>query len=62
MRAFTNRAAGIRGDTIPVTVRLPRPVVEFIDGHLSADLANRSEWLQHSAAVMCMVVEARDAS
>ena len=48
-RSYTNRALSWRGDTTSVTVRLPNPVVEFIDTHLDKTIRNRSEFLQHWA-------------
>ena len=54
---FTSRAAKWRGSTTPCTVRLPDPVVEFIDAHLDTkNLRNRSEFLQHWATVGTMVM------
>jgi hypothetical protein len=57
VRLFTNRAAGVRGGTIPVTVRLPANVVEFMDAHLDENLRTRSDWLQHSVALYSILVE-----
>lgn len=57
MRTFTSRAAHLRGDTVVVTVRLPRPIVEFIDGHQTEELRNRSDFLQHWAAIGCLLTE-----
>jgi hypothetical protein len=51
MEPLTNRALRWRGDTTSVTVRLPNPVVEFIDTHLDKTIRNRSEYLQHWAQV-----------
>jgi Arc/MetJ-type ribon-helix-helix transcriptional regulator len=58
---YTNRAAHWRGDTVVVTVRLPRPVVEFMDNHFSDDLRNRSEVLQHATAQWAMLSEMEEA-
>ena len=55
MKSFTNRAARWRGNTTSVTVRLPDPVVEFMDSHVDLVFRNRSEFLQHWATVGMMV-------
>lgn len=60
MKVFTNRSARWKGETVPVTVRLPRPVVDFIDTHHTDNLTNRSDFLQHWAAVGAMLTEARE--
>lgn len=57
---FTNRSMGWRGDNVVVTVRVPRPVVEFIDSHLDDYIRNRSEFLQMWAAFGAMYEEAHD--
>jgi Arc/MetJ-type ribon-helix-helix transcriptional regulator len=43
---FSNRAQEWKGETVVCTVRLARPLVDFIDDHLSEELKNRSEVLQ----------------
>jgi Arc/MetJ-type ribon-helix-helix transcriptional regulator len=57
---YTNRATGHRGGTVVVTVRLPAPVVEFIDAHLDDELRNRGEVLQHAVAAWCIEKEESD--
>lgn len=56
MKSFTNRAQKWRGDTTSVTVRLPNPVVGFMDAVDHEVIRNRSEFLQHWAAVGTMVM------
>jgi hypothetical protein len=55
-RSFTNRATKWRGSTTSVTVRLADPVLAFIDSHFDRTIRNRSEFLQHWAAVATMVM------
>jgi hypothetical protein len=58
VKPLTNRAQNWRGQTTSVTVRLPDPVVAYIDAHLHEDrIHNRSEFLQHWAAVGVKVSE-----
>jgi len=38
-----------------VTVRLPGPVVDYIDAHMTEQIHNRSEFLQHWAMVGMLV-------
>jgi len=40
-----------------VTVRLPGPVVDYIDAHMTEQIHNRSEFLQHWAMVGMKVSE-----
>lgn len=49
MKPLTNRALGVTGDsnTVPMTVRVPKEVAVFIDSHLTEQIKNRSEFLQH---------------
>jgi hypothetical protein len=60
-RRFSNRAAGWKGETTICTVRLPSPVVEFIDGCLGESLQSRSECLQEAAFLWCCMIERENA-
>jgi hypothetical protein len=54
--SYTNRAIKWKGDTTSVTVRLPAPVVEYMDSIPDPTLRNRSEFLQHWAVVGMVVM------
>jgi hypothetical protein len=60
-RRFTNRCVDWHGETVVVTVRLPRPVVDSIDDHLGQpDLRTRSDALQDASAIWCLMEERFD--
>jgi hypothetical protein len=54
--SYTNRAIKWKGDSTSVTVRLPAPVVEYMDTIPDPTLRNRSEFLQHWAMVGMVVM------
>jgi Arc/MetJ-type ribon-helix-helix transcriptional regulator len=54
-RRLTNRAVGYKGETVPVTVRLSKPICDFIDAHLGQpDMRTRSDALQDAAALWAL--------
>lgn len=56
MRWLTNKAARYEGETVVVSVRLMRPVVDVIDEALGQPgLGTRSDFLQHWATVGAMI-------
>lgn len=60
-KRFTNRCVGWHGESVVISVRLPRPVVDAIDDHLDqADIRTRSDALQDAAALWTMMEQARD--
>ena len=56
-RSYTNRARKWVGESVSMTVRVPKPVADFIDSHFSPRIKNRSEYLQHWAMIGKLVSE-----
>ena len=54
---YSNRGVNWKGETVVCTVRLARPIVDFIDNHLDDEMANRSECLQEAAFLWCEIEE-----
>ncbi len=58
---FVNRTRW-KGETVICTVRLARPIVDFMDNAIDGDdLRNRSECLQEAAFFWCVQEEQRHA-
>ena len=60
-KRFTNRCVGWAGETVVISVRVPRPVVDAIDDHLGQpDVRTRSDAAQDALAVWAMMEERHD--
>jgi metal-responsive CopG/Arc/MetJ family transcriptional regulator len=58
---FTNKRARWKGETVAVTVKVMRPVLDEMDAHVGEeDLPNRSAIMQDALARWLMTEEARN--
>ena len=54
-RRYTNRSAKWKGETVVFTVRVMKPIAEFIDSQIGQpDLGSRSDVMQDALASWCM--------
>ncbi len=60
---YTNKTARWKGETVPMTARVMKPVAEFVDGMVGQpDFDTRSDVIVHALAELCMKEETDAAS
>ncbi len=54
-RRYTNRSVKWKGETVVFTVRVMKPIAEFVDSQIGQpDLHSRSDVMQDALALWCM--------